>query len=531
MTSRDSLFGRPSTVVLTLLSIRICCMGFPELANGNLDHALGLGTENSTRRRNKKPRKIPLISPRSTQHPDAFLPVCHHPQCSQGRSAVRHGEYCNGRLPQWEALLVLKLLSPGLLLKDISRECRSLILASGSLAPLPSLCAELDLFGKEGPPGAETPSSQSQSLSLSSSPSDGTTTTEGSFVGRLQTLPKPLEANHVIDLPKQLFAVSIGHFPDGQSLTVTYNNFKQTTFYPKLGHAICCVIESIPKGGVLVFFPSYSFLDKCVSCWNPANHSEGYPWHGERPLLDVWQRLLRSKGKVIVESTAGQEAFEAARDEYKETIKTSGSCILLAVFRGKMSEGISFNDDNARGVICVGMPYPNARERSVTAKKAYNDEQRKLRKKTCLLPGQEWYTQQASRAVAQALGRCIRHGADFGTVVLMDSRYCDDGAPNDGICHAHKNLPKWMRSCVRTLSMQTDSGVGGNPILGGYAGLQMEMMSFFGQAPSVSQAVRKKWKEDLEKAKALSNGSSERVFDNVTARWNSSIYPEKMSKD
>ena len=32
------------------------------------------------------------------------------------------------------------------------------------------------------------------------------------------------------------------------------------------------------------------------------------------------------------------------------------SCILLAVFRGKMSEGVSFNDDNTRGVICVGHP-------------------------------------------------------------------------------------------------------------------------------------------------------------------------------
>jgi hypothetical protein len=224
---------------------------------------------------------------------------------------------------------------------------------------------------------------------------------------------------------------------------------------------------------------------------------------------------------VIVESTSSQEAFEAARDEYRQTVKASGSCILLAVFRGKMSEGISFNDDNARGVICVGMPYPNARERSITAKKAYNDEQRKLRRKTCLLPGQEWYTQQASRAVAQALGRCIRHGADFGTVVLMDSRHCDDGSPNDGICIAHKNLPKWMRNCVRTLSMHSNAGFGVNPILGGYVGLKKEMATFFAQAPSISQAVRIKWKKDLEKAKAGSSDSSERVFDNVTARWNS----------
>ena len=56
-----------------------------------------------------------------------------------------------------------------------------------------------------------------------------------------------------------------------------------------------------------------------------------------------------------MEPTGSQDLFEAARDDYAETIKATGSCILLAVFRGKMSEGISFNDDNARGVICVGL--------------------------------------------------------------------------------------------------------------------------------------------------------------------------------
>ena len=39
------------------------------------------------------------------------------------------------------------------------------------------------------------------------------------------------------------------------------------------------------------------------------------------------------------------------------------------------------------------------------------------------MSGQEWYIQQATRAVNQAVGRVIRHKNDFGAVILMDKRF------------------------------------------------------------------------------------------------------------
>ncbi|RZR98730.1 hypothetical protein BHM03_00028156 [Ensete ventricosum] len=40
-----------------------------------------------------------------------------------------------------------------------------------------------------------------------------------------------------------------------------------------------------------------------------------------------------------------------------------------------------------------------------------------------VLTGEEWYVQQAARAVNQAVGRVIRHSLDYGAIVFCDERY------------------------------------------------------------------------------------------------------------
>lgn len=48
------------------------------------------------------------------------------------------------------------------------------------------------------------------------------------------------------------------------------------------------------------------------------------------------------------------------------------------------------------------------------------------------LSGDEWYKQQASRAVNQAVGRVIRHRNDFGAIILCDERYTSQTQPKAG---------------------------------------------------------------------------------------------------
>jgi Fanconi anemia group J protein len=109
--------------------------------------------------------------------------------------------------------------------------------------------------------------------------------------------------------------------------------------------------------------------------------------------------------------------------------ETNNGALLLAVYRGRASEGLDFSDNYARAVIACGIPYPNVKDAQVwishviLSSKVINffkpnqffkvDQKRKynnaLSGSRNLLTGDEWYEIQAYRAVNQALGRCIRH--------------------------------------------------------------------------------------------------------------------------
>ena len=422
------------------------------VANGNLSFALGEDDQEGGKRpkeRNKCPnREVPCVCCNNDFIGKNIL--AYPTPADRSGSPVMHGKLVDGSRPKWLGTMTIHLLTPSINYEELQK-CRTVVLASGTLSPIGSLAAELGLET------AKAPSKMPKTESLDGAPPGPNSEEKG---GKLQVKPPPLEAEHVINLQKQLFAVSVGYSPGGfgeepRQLKVDAKNQNKDEFVDHLGESIVRVVKSIPRGGVLVFMPSYKFLNKCRWRWglDGANRS-----------ATIARRLEAIKGKVMVEPRA-QEDFENAKVEYVEAVKRGG-CVLFAVYRGKMSEGVSFNDDNARGVICVGLPLPNSFSRSIKSKKQYNNEQRMYRGKTNLLTGADWYNQQAYRAIAQALGRCIRHGSDYGTVVLMDVRHCDSGdqeVSREGVSRCHENLPKWMRGGVRNLGRSGigDSGVGG----------------------------------------------------------------------
>merc|ERR1712038_599453 len=131
------------------------------------------------------------------------------------------------------------------------------------------------------------------------------------------------------------------------------------------------------------------------------------------------------------------DVIEASNNQPNEF--GQNGALFLAVCRGKVSEGLDFADNNARAVVCIGIPFPAFKDTLVDLKRKYNDE-RKV-KNNNILPGRDWYEIQAFRALNQALGRCIRHKKDWGAIVMVDDRY----AKNQKYI---SSLSKWVRGRV-----------------------------------------------------------------------------------
>ena len=143
---------------------------------------------------------------------------------------------------------------------------------------------------------------------------------------------------------------------------------------------------------------------------------------------------------------------------------------------GKLSEGINFSDRLGRGVVVVGLPFPNARSAEWRAKMAYVEDvayqqalghgtiqqgssttlgnesgdavtlaappapiltvstaaRAKAKAAAC-----DFYENACMRTVNQAIGRAIRHRNDYAAILLLDRRY--------GAERVQAKLPGWIR--------------------------------------------------------------------------------------
>ncbi|XP_075156195.1 regulator of telomere elongation helicase 1 [Haematobia irritans] len=243
----------------------------------------------------------------------------------------------------------------------LNTNVRSVILTSGTLAPLKPLIAELAI-----------------------------------------PIAQRLENPHIVS-SSQVYVKIIGSGPDREQLISNYQNRDNPKYISSLGSTILNVSRLVPDG-LLVFFPSYPMLNQCVNSWQASG---------------LWSSI--SQHKPIFVEPRGKEDFTNTMEQFYQSIKDSKGACFMAVCRGKVSEGLDFADRNGRAVIITGLPFPPLKDPKVILKKKYLDDNRT--KENELLTGQAWYSLDATRAVNQAIGRVIRHRNDYGAILLCDVRF------------------------------------------------------------------------------------------------------------
>ena len=306
------------------------------------------------------------------------------------------------------------LMTPALVLAPLFERCRAVVLASATLSPLKPLAAEL-------------------------------------LRGPIATLTPPLHCEavdrHVVDPRSQVWCGCCSHTrrmqmcgtfksPHGiaqpRDASGRPSSWAQSdTFADLLGEALQALLAAIP-GGVIVFMPSYATLERAVERWRAT---------GVWAALQLLKPCLNTEAAGRVPGADTKTVVAALMADHKASVRSGHGACLLGVYRGALSEGMSFDDDDCRGVICVGIPLPNANEPKLAAKKVYNNsllaQQRAAHADVSVLDGESYYLQQGWRALNQALGRAIRHPRDYGALVLLDERHS----------HSENNnhLPAWLR--------------------------------------------------------------------------------------
>ncbi|KAJ3090221.1 Regulator of telomere elongation helicase 1 [Quaeritorhiza haematococci] len=302
-----------------------------------------------------------------------------------------------GRLPSSSSgkkrTLSFWCFSAGVAMRDlVERGVRSVVLASGTLSPLDSFATEMGV-----------------------------------------PFPHRLENPHVIP-PEQIFVGVVPSGPAGNRLNSSYEHRSSRSFVMDLGNTIANVARVVPDG-LLVFFPSYGVMTDCLQQWRAPSQQPG--------AKNIWDRIKQCKEPMVEPKNKAE--FGQAMDQYYSRIQdgTNVGAVFFAVCRGKASEGIDFSDAKGRAVIVCGIPYPAAKDPKVLLKKQYLDtmHSERAQHKQPTISGDEWYKQQAARAVNQAIGRVIRHRNDYGAILLCDERF--------GYAANTKQLPVWIRPHVR----------------------------------------------------------------------------------
>ncbi|KAK9376095.1 helicase C-terminal domain-containing protein [Lipomyces chichibuensis] len=384
----------------------------------HLDESANIDDKENKKKRKKVIASVPVLSKIMS-----FLMALTNPS-NEGKVFF---EQVNG-----DRFLKYLLLDPSFQFRSIVEEARCVILAGGTMEPIGDYMRYLFPYVP---------------------------------IERIRTL----SCDHVIP-NENLGAWTVATGPTGIDLTFTFDRQRIDMISQELGRTIANLMFVIPDG-MVVFFPSYKYMEEVCLCWKKKSPNAS---------MTLWDQI--NKRKTIFQEPRDSAQVEAILSSYAQALSDrsavqqplkTGGAILLAVVGGKMSEGINFSDYLARGIIMVGLPFPNARSADMVAKRRYVERityQEIQRRELALLMDQysdesaippskiveiedacreaaegasrEYYENVCMRAVNQSIGRGIRHSKDYAVILFVDSRF--------GNARIQRKLPKWIRDRMTT---------------------------------------------------------------------------------
>ncbi|KAL7677265.1 hypothetical protein ACOME3_003502 [Neoechinorhynchus agilis] len=150
---------------------------------------------------------------------------------------------------------------------------------------------------------------------------------------------------------------------------------------------------------------------------------------------DIISRILTEK-LIFVESDSDGRETALALHNYRRACSVGRGALFFCVARGRVAEGVDFDNHFGRCAIMIGMPFQFTKSTSLHCRLQYIREQFNISEN-------EFLTFDAMRHAAQCAGRVMRNKFDYGLMVFADSRFMRSDKRN--------KLPRWI---LEKLSLQ-----------------------------------------------------------------------------
>lgn len=174
-------------------------------------------------------------------------------------------------------------------------------------------------------------------------------------------------------------------------------------------------IVSCRKGNYMVFFPSYSFLEKVYEMFGGlTDNNRLYDTENAGCDTEGTEAGWPDAGSVICQTA---EMSEQDREDFLGRFAEGDNdgIIAFCVMGGLFAEGIDLTGEKLIGALIVGTGLPQISNERDILKKYFNDNGRDGFDYSMKIPGMN--------KVLQAAGRVIRTEEDTGVIALLDERF------------------------------------------------------------------------------------------------------------